>query len=83
MTISHGDRVIAEIKPTAGDIADEDPLYAQAVSIVRDMEKTSISHLQRVLKIGYNRAACLIESMENRGVVSPPNAAGTRTILSY
>jgi recombination associated protein RdgC len=59
-----------------------DPLLELAEETVRNSGKTTISGLQRVLKIGYNRAAHLIESLELRGVVSPPSSDGTRTVLS-
>lgn len=59
----------------------EDPLYNDAVTHVRSTGKTSISGVQRVLKIGYNRAARLIETMEERGVVSPPDHRGDRKVL--
>jgi len=50
---------------------DEDDMYAEAVDLVRDMEKASISLLQRHLRIGYTRAARLIDLMEERGVIGP------------
>jgi recombination associated protein RdgC len=56
--------------------------YEHAVSIVRSTGKAGISHLQRQLGIGYNRAARLIEAMESQGVVSPPSNAGERTVLA-
>lgn len=63
-----------------GDQAD--PLLPEAEKAVRESNKASISGLQRVLKIGYNRAARLIESLEAAGVVSAPNAAGERDVLA-
>ncbi|NUS38282.1 MAG: hypothetical protein HOQ02_04565 [Lysobacter sp.] len=60
---------------------DEDPLLAKAEEIVRATRKPSISALQRVLKLGYNRAARLLEALEVRGVVSPPAPDGTRIVL--
>lgn len=60
---------------------EEDELYEQAVQIVRESRKASISHLQRRLKIGYNRAARLVETMEYRGIVSPMQANGNREVL--
>src|SRR3989338_2056730 len=53
-------------------------LYAKAVVIVRRDKKASISYIQRQLRIGYNRAATLIEKMEQEGVISAPNVAGKR-----
>lgn len=58
-----------------------DPLYDQAVEYVRDNDHASISRVQRIFKIGYNRAARLIERMEAEGVVSAPAAQGDRTVL--
>lgn len=60
--------------------SDED-LYQKAVMIVRRDKKPSISYVQRQLRIGYNRAAILIERMEEEGVVSSPNVSGKREIL--
>ena len=56
-------------------------LYSQAINIVRTERKISISYLQRQLKIGYNRAADIVERMEKEGLVSPPNRVGKREIL--
>ncbi len=58
-----------------------DELYNEAVSIVKETKKTSISFLQRKLKIGYNRAANLIEAMEAKGILSEPQTNGNRDIL--
>jgi len=59
----------------------DDDLYNQAVEIVRNDKKTSISYVQRRLRIGYNRAAVLIERMEEEGVLSAPDHTGKREIL--
>lgn len=59
----------------------EDILYDEAVAYVRETGKASISLLQRKLRIGYNRAAHLIEEMEEEGVVSPVDSAGSRKVL--
>jgi DNA segregation ATPase FtsK/SpoIIIE, S-DNA-T family len=59
-----------------------DAMYDQALRIVTESRKASISYVQRRLKIGYNRAARLIEDMENAGVVSPPNHSGNREVLA-
>ncbi|MBU6339621.1 MAG: DNA translocase FtsK, partial [Rickettsiales bacterium] len=56
-------------------------LYSKAVMIVRRDKKASISYIQRQLRIGYNRAATLIEKMEVEGIVSAPNISGKRDIL--
>lgn len=56
-------------------------LYSQAVMIVRRDKKASISYIQRQLRIGYNRAATLVEKMEEEGVVTPPNISGKREVI--
>jgi S-DNA-T family DNA segregation ATPase FtsK/SpoIIIE len=56
-------------------------LYAQAVQIVTRDRKASTSYIQRRLQIGYNRAASLIERMEQEGIVGQPNHSGKREIL--
>ena len=61
--------------------AEQDPLYDQAVKVVMDTRKASISGVQRRLKIGYNRAARMVESMEQAGLVGPLQSNGTREIL--
>ncbi len=61
--------------------AEQDPLYDQAVQVVMETRKASISGVQRRLKIGYNRAARMVESMEAAGMVGPLQANGTREIL--
>ncbi|MCS6810912.1 MAG: DNA translocase FtsK 4TM domain-containing protein [Tepidimonas sp.] len=60
---------------------EKDPLYDQAVAIVLQDRKASISYVQRKLKIGYNRAARLLEDMEKAGLVSALTASGQRDIL--
>lgn len=64
----------------SGD-AEQDPLYDQAVKVVMDTRKASISGVQRRLKIGYNRAARMVESMELAGLVGPLQSNGSREIL--
>ena len=59
-----------------------DDLYDRAVAVVTRDRKASTSYIQRRLQIGYNRAATLIERMEQEGVVSPANHAGKRDILA-
>ncbi len=61
---------------------DENSLYDRAVAVVTRDGKASTSYIQRRLQIGYNRAASLIERMEQEGVVSPANHAGKREILA-
>jgi len=62
--------------------ADQDALYDEAVAIVTESRKASISYVQRRLKIGYNRAARMIEEMENSGVVSQVQSNGSREVLA-
>ena len=62
--------------------SDLDPMYDEAVSVVLNSRKASISNIQRQLRIGYNRAARLIEQMEADGIVSPAENNGNRTILA-
>jgi S-DNA-T family DNA segregation ATPase FtsK/SpoIIIE len=65
-----------------GDDTESDPLYDQAVSIVTETRRASISGVQRRLKIGYNRAARMIEHMEETGVVGPMETNGSRQVLA-
>ncbi len=60
---------------------EKDPMYDQAVEVVLKNRKASISLVQRHLKIGYNRAARLVEDMENAGLVSAMSTSGQREIL--
>ena len=65
-----------------GDTESEEPLYDEAVAFVLESRRASISSVQRQLRIGYNRAARLIEAMEKAGVVSAMNANGGREVLA-
>jgi S-DNA-T family DNA segregation ATPase FtsK/SpoIIIE len=65
-----------------GDNAEKDPMYDQAVEVVLKNRKASISLVQRHLKIGYNRAARLVEDMEKAGLVSAMSGSGQREILA-
>ena len=66
---------------SGGQVEDTDPLFEEAKQIVLNDKKTSISYLQRRLQIGYNRAARIIEQLEQAGVISAPNAKGNREII--
>jgi S-DNA-T family DNA segregation ATPase FtsK/SpoIIIE len=63
------------------DLENRDELFDEAKEIILKEKKTSISYLQRRLQIGYNRAANIIEQMEEGGVLSSPNAKGQREII--
>ncbi len=85
--VIYDEKFLAEEGSNAGSAAgalgeDElDELYEEAKEIILSEQKTSISYLQRRLKIGYNKAANIIEQMEKMGVLSPVNAKGQREIL--
>jgi len=61
------------------DLTDE--LYDQALSVIGEMRQVSISMLQRKMRIGYNRAARMIERMEREGLVGPADGAKPRDVL--
>jgi len=63
------------------DNPEADALYDDAVRIVTTERKPSISYVQRRLKIGYNRAARLLEAMEHAGLVGPLQSNGAREVL--
>lgn len=65
-----------------GDNAETDALYDEAVMFVTETRKASISSVQRKFRVGYNRAARLIEDMEMAGVVSSPETNGSRVVLA-
>jgi S-DNA-T family DNA segregation ATPase FtsK/SpoIIIE len=67
---------------TEGGDAESDPLYDEAVALVIRTRRPSISAVQRHLRIGYNRAARLIEAMERAGLVSPMQSNGNREVLA-
>lgn len=66
--------------PRADEPADE--MYDQAIAIVTESRQASISMIQRRLRIGYNRAARLVEAMEQEGIVGPPDGAKPREVLA-
>ena len=65
-----------------GEGSEEDPLYDEAVRFVTETRRASISAVQRKLKIGYNRAARMIEAMEMAGVVTSMNSNGSREVIA-
>ena len=67
-------------RDSSGD--EQDALYDEAVAVVTESRKASISYVQRRLKIGYNRAARMIEEMEQSGVVSEVQSNGSREVLA-
>lgn len=74
----------APVAGAAGTLGqgDYDPLYDEAVSIVTQSRKASISNLQRRLSVGFNRAASMIDMMEQEGVVSAQESNGARQVLA-
>ncbi|MEJ5208255.1 DNA translocase FtsK 4TM domain-containing protein [Denitratimonas sp. CY0512] len=69
-------------EPANSGDPEADALFDQAVRIVTESRRASISSVQRHLRIGYNRAARLVEAMEAAGIVSPPEHNGDRTVLA-
>ena len=65
-----------------GSNSGQDPLFDEAVAIVLRTQKATISSIQRHLRIGYNKAATLVDQMEAEGIVSPADTNGKRTILA-
>ncbi|NBB91564.1 MAG: cell division protein FtsK [Gammaproteobacteria bacterium] len=81
-TMADGQQIGATGLPEGGSGDSEDELYDKAVAYVLESRRASISSVQRQLRIGYNRAARLIEDMEAQGVVSPPEHNGQREVLA-
>ncbi|CAA6828393.1 MAG: Cell division protein FtsK [uncultured Thiotrichaceae bacterium] len=73
---------IPGLEPIDSKKSESDPLYDEAVGIVTESRRASISYLQRRLKVGYNRAATMIEDMEQAGVVSAVQSNGTREVIA-
>jgi S-DNA-T family DNA segregation ATPase FtsK/SpoIIIE len=63
------------------DEDEDDPVYDQALELVSRMEEVSVSKLQREMRLGYNKAAKIIERMEREGVVGPANGVKPRQVL--
>ena len=86
-TVSYLDEVtkapeVADGKDSDGDNSEKDEFYDQAVAFVVESRRASISAVQRKFRIGYNRAARLIETMETAGLVSEMNSNGNREVLA-
>ena len=64
-----------------GGAGSDEDLYRQAVQIVQNDKKASISYVQRRLRIGYNRAASIIDRMEQDGIVTPADHSGRREVI--
>ncbi len=71
-----------DVIPGIDPAEEADPLYDEAVAIVTETRKSSISYVQRRLKIGYNRSARLVEEMERTGVLSAQQSNGQREVLA-
>ena len=63
------------------DDGEVDSLYSKAVNLVVDQQRVSTSYIQRYLQIGYNRAARIVEKMQEDGIISEANNAGKRQVL--
>lgn len=81
LSITEAIQILDELDGTSESTDALDPLYDQAVQIVLETRRASTSSIQRRLKIGYNRAARLMEDMEKAGLVSPMETNGNREIL--
>jgi S-DNA-T family DNA segregation ATPase FtsK/SpoIIIE len=79
------DDSILKAREGAGDRAgaddEDDPVYDQAVELVSRMEEVSVSKLQREMRLGYNKAAKIVERMEREGIVGPANGVKPRQVL--
>jgi S-DNA-T family DNA segregation ATPase FtsK/SpoIIIE len=64
------------------DVMTDEELYARAIDVLKSSRRASTSMLQRRLRIGYNRAARIMELMEEKGIVGPENGSSPREILS-
>lgn len=80
-TANDEDGVDGLSKSNTSNSGEQDPMYDEAVAVVLQTQRASISSVQRRLRIGYNRAARIIEDMEVAGIVSPMNSNGNREIL--
>jgi S-DNA-T family DNA segregation ATPase FtsK/SpoIIIE len=72
---------VLEASGGSGGGEDDDPLLQQAIEIIVRERRASTSYLQRRLKIGYNKAASLIDLIEQRGIIGPQIGSGAREII--
>ena len=77
----HSIKTILQVNTTSNDDLDEDELYETAEQIVRGLDTVSTSFLQRNLRIGYSRAARMIDLLEEKGVISKANGAKPRKVI--
>ena len=80
--LTSADELATDGDSESGASAEADALYDQAVEIVVKSRRASISLVQRHLRIGYNRAARLVEQMERAGVVTPMQGNGNREVIA-
>ena len=64
-----------------GDMGDDSDLFQQALDVLKSTKRASTSMMQRRLRIGYNRAARIMDLMEDKGIVGPENGSSPREIL--
>ena len=64
-----------------GDLGDDEELFQQALDVLKSTKRASTSMIQRRLRIGYNRAARIMDLMEDKGIVGPENGSSPREIL--
>ncbi len=76
------DDILLPGEQAEGEASDLDPLYDEALAFVTETRRVSISSIQRKFRIGYNRAARIVEDMESQGVVSTPGHNGAREVLA-
>ena len=75
------DQITAVAKNTGGLSEETDGFFEQAVDLILEKEKASVSMLQRQFRIGYNRAARLMDELERRGMVGPEEGSKPRKVL--